>query len=157
MQSGTSLENVSMTRRYFLKASALSLATSARGWANSGPGSPTPVSSVAQVRAALKRIADLDRKGPSLHAVIELNPEALAIAAALDRERASTGPRSPLHGQPVLLKDNVATADRMLTTAGSLALAHAPAFWDILGKEATRAGAFMTGQQIVIDGGTTIA
>ncbi len=70
----------------------------------------------------LARIDALDKKGPRVNAVIELNPEALAIAEALDRERAAKGPRGPLHGVPVLIKDNIDTADRMLTTAGSLAL-----------------------------------
>jgi amidase len=70
----------------------------------------------------LERIAALDRKGPSLRAVIETNPDALAIAEALDRERASGATRGPLHGIPLLLKDNIDTADRMMTTAGSLAL-----------------------------------
>ena len=70
----------------------------------------------------LERIAELDAKGPALNSVIELNPEALAIADALDAERKSEGPRGPLHGIPVLIKDNIGTADRMMTTAGSLAL-----------------------------------
>src|SRR6185436_15182273 len=72
--------------------------------------------------AYLARIEALDRKGPSLHAVIETNPEARAIADSLDAERKAQGPRGPLHGIPVLLKDNVDTADRTTTTAGSLAL-----------------------------------
>ena len=70
----------------------------------------------------LDRIDTLDRRGPSLGAVLETNPHALDIAAELDRERRSRGPRGPLHGVPVLIKDNVETADRMMTTAGSLAL-----------------------------------
>lgn len=72
--------------------------------------------------ACLARVAALDRQGPQLRSVIETNPEALAIADALDAERKAKGARGPLHGIPVLLKDNVATADRMATTAGSLAL-----------------------------------
>ena len=71
----------------------------------------------------LNRIAALDRKGPALHHVIEVNPDALSIAASLDRERKAGRVRGPLHGIPILLKDNVDTADRMTTTAGSLALA----------------------------------
>ncbi|HEX6626621.1 MAG TPA: amidase [Gemmatimonadaceae bacterium] len=71
----------------------------------------------------LDRIAALDRKGPALRHVIETNPEALAIAASLDRERKAGRVRGPLHGIPILLKDNLDTADRMTTTAGSLALA----------------------------------
>ncbi len=72
--------------------------------------------------AYLQRIADIDRAGPKLNAVIELNPEALAIADALDAERKAGHVRGPLHGIPVLIKDNIDTADRMATTAGSLAL-----------------------------------
>ena len=70
----------------------------------------------------LARIEAIDRSGPSLRSVIEMNPDALEIAAGLDRERTSKGMRGPLHGVPVLIKDNIDTADRMSTTAGSLAL-----------------------------------
>ena len=70
----------------------------------------------------LGRIEDLDGRGPALHSVIEVNPDAPRIAQELDAERKAKGPRGPLHGIPVLVKDNVATADRMATTAGSLAL-----------------------------------
>jgi amidase len=73
-------------------------------------------------RYFLERIEAFDRNGPRLNAVLEVNPEALEIAEALDRERLSTGRRSLLHGIPVLLKDNIATADRLHTSAGSLAL-----------------------------------
>jgi amidase len=71
----------------------------------------------------LDRIEAIDRNGPALRSVIEINPDALAIAAALDRERAATGPRGPLHGIPIILKANIDTGDAMATTAGSLALA----------------------------------
>jgi len=71
----------------------------------------------------LAEIARIDRAGPELRSIIELNPDALEIAAALDRERAASGPRGPLHGIPVVLKANIDTGDRMHTTAGSLALA----------------------------------
>ncbi len=74
------------------------------------------------VRSYRARIERLDRKGPRLNAVIELNPDAEAIALALDQERKAKGPRGPLHGIPVLLKDNIDTHDRMSTTAGSRAL-----------------------------------
>ncbi|MFI5177425.1 MAG: amidase [Vicinamibacterales bacterium] len=70
----------------------------------------------------LARIEAIDRSGPALKSVLQINPDALAIADALDAERRTKGPRGPLHGVPVLLKDNIATADRMQTTAGSLAL-----------------------------------
>ncbi len=72
--------------------------------------------------AYLKRIADVDADGPRLNAVIELNPEALALAERMDVERKSGRVRGPLHGIPVLIKDNIDTADQMSTTAGSLAL-----------------------------------
>lgn len=71
----------------------------------------------------LARIEAIDRSGPALHSVIEINPDAQTIADRLDAERRSRGPRGPLHGIPILIKDNIATADRMMTTAGSLALA----------------------------------
>jgi amidase len=74
------------------------------------------------VEQYLQRIEALDKQGPALHHVIELNPDALGIADALDAERKSKGARGALHGIPVLVKDNVGTADRMTTTAGSLAL-----------------------------------
>lgn len=70
----------------------------------------------------LDRIAEVDRDGPRLNSVIELNPEALAIAERLDAERKAGRVRGPLHGIPLLIKDNIDTADRMTTTAGSLAL-----------------------------------
>lgn len=70
----------------------------------------------------LARIDAVDKTGPTVNAIIELNPDALAIADEMDRERTRTGPRGPLHGIPILIKDNIDTADRMSTTAGSLAL-----------------------------------
>lgn len=70
----------------------------------------------------LARIQDIDKAGPRINSVIEVNPEALEIAESLDRERRDKGVRGPLHGIPILIKDNIDTADRMNTTAGSLAL-----------------------------------
>jgi amidase len=70
----------------------------------------------------LTRIEQIDRQGPAVNSVIEVNPEALAIAESLDRERKGKRVRGPLHGVPVLIKDNIDTADKMQTTAGSLAL-----------------------------------
>lgn len=70
----------------------------------------------------LSRIEAVDKHGPAVNSVIELNPDALSIAATLDEERRKKGSRGPLHGIPVLIKDNIDTADRMMTTAGSLAL-----------------------------------
>jgi amidase len=68
------------------------------------------------------RIAEIDKQGPSINSILELNPDALSIADSLDQERKTKGPRGPMHGVPVLIKDNIDTADRMMTTAGSLAL-----------------------------------
>jgi len=70
----------------------------------------------------LERLEAIDRKGPELRSVIEANPDALALADELDKERKEKGARGPLHGIPILIKDNIDTADRMATTAGSLAL-----------------------------------
>jgi len=74
------------------------------------------------VRRYLERIDKIDRGGPGLNAIIQTNPDALAIARELDRERQEKGPRGPLHGIPIVIKDNIDTADGMETTAGSLAL-----------------------------------
>ncbi|HEV7517721.1 MAG TPA: amidase [Thermoanaerobaculia bacterium] len=74
------------------------------------------------VEKYLARIEELDSKGPALHAVLETNPDALSIADTLDAERKAKGVRGPLHGIPILIKDNIGTADKMETTAGSLAL-----------------------------------
>jgi amidase len=70
----------------------------------------------------LARIEEIDKKGPSLNSVIEINPDALSIAEEMDRERKDGKVRGPLHGIPVLIKDNIDTGDKMMTTAGSLAL-----------------------------------
>ncbi len=82
--------------------------------------------SVELVRRYQARIRALDQAGPKLNSVLELNVEALALAKALDAERKAGKLRGPLHGIPVLIKDNIDTADHMKTTAGSLALADAP-------------------------------
>src|SRR5712672_4511676 len=68
------------------------------------------------------RIGEIDKHGPSINAIIELNPDAESTADSLDQERKAKGPRGPMHGIPVLIKDNIDTADKMMTTAGSLAL-----------------------------------
>jgi amidase len=95
----------------------------------------------------LARINALDKNGPRVNAVIELNPEAPAIADALDRERIAKGARGPLHGVPILIKDNIETADRMSTTAGSLALAGSIAARDAFIVEKLRAaGAVILGK-----------
>ena len=135
-----------MQRRNFMQAALLAAGATGSGGGHAAPATDTVAEqSVAQLQAAmqaqrvrasdlvsayLRRIQRLDRAGPRLNAVIELNPDAMAIAKALDAERQAKGPRGPLHGIPVLLKDNIATADKMLTSAGSLALTHGPAAHD---------------------------
>lgn len=133
-----------MDRRDFLTASA---ATLALGFSRSAATQPqqafSPVErSIADISARLKagtltsrqltqqfltRIAQIDAAGPHLRSVIEVNPDALAIAVERDAERKSGKVRGPLHGIPVLVKDNLDTADKMQTTAGSLALVGTPA------------------------------
>jgi amidase len=127
-----------MNRRNFVLTSAVaSLAASAAVRA-AAPGAPASAElSLADIAAAfaqghltsveltqtyLTRIDDMNMRGPNLHAVIETNPKALDIATALDAERKSSKVRGPLHGVPVLIKDNIETADPMMTTAGSTAL-----------------------------------
>jgi amidase len=158
-----------MNRRTFLQRSGAAAATgvvhvaltgcSSPGRAATAGGassSPEPVEywSVAELQAAmtagqlsaveitkafLRRIERLDRSGPRLRSVIELNPDALTLAAALDRERRGRGARGPLHGIPVLIKDNLDTHDRMTTTAGSLALVGSVAPRDAFVVERLRA------------------
>jgi amidase len=116
---------------------ALVGATRAPAWATSAPGRDVEEATIAQLqadmaagrRSALRltrtylgRIRDIDRRGPKLNSVIEVNPDAEKIARALDDERRAGTVRGPLHGIPILLKDNIDTADRMKTTAGSLGL-----------------------------------
>jgi amidase len=98
-------------------------------------------------RAFLERIEDVDRRGPALNSVIETNPDAVRIAEELDRERKAGRTRGPLHGVPVLIKDNIDTADRMKTTAGSLALVEARPLRDAFVVERLRAaGAVILGK-----------
>ena len=93
------------------------------------------------------RINDIDKKGPALSSVIEMNPDAESIAAALDRERKERGSRGPLHGIPILIKDNIDTHDRMMTTAGSLALVGAkPARDAFVAQKLREAGAVILGK-----------
>ena len=101
-----------------------------------------------QIAAAyLARIQALDRSGPALRSVIELNPDALTLADALDADRRAGRMRGPLHGIPVLIKDNIDTADRMMTTAGSLALEGSVAARDAFIVERLRAaGAVILGK-----------
>ena len=104
-------------------------------------------SAVSLATQYLSRIGAIDRHGPALRAVIELNPDALAIASALDHERRAKGPRGPLHGIPVLIKDNIDTHDRMTTTAGSLALAGSiPPRDSFVAEKLRAAGAVLLGK-----------
>ncbi|MCA3059866.1 MAG: amidase [Rhodocyclaceae bacterium] len=137
-----------LTRRNFIGSAlvaALATSTALTGdLAMAAPAKPTPsatfdvsdasvatlqaamqsgkTSSQALVRAYLARIKALDKSGPRVNSVIEVNPDALMIARTLDAERKAGKVRGPMHGIPVLIKDNIATADKMQTTAGSLAL-----------------------------------
>lgn len=161
----------SLSRRAFLEGSSTSLAALALGACRARPKGPAPpsapngsepelslveardriargqLSSAELVDAYLGRIDAVDRSGPTLRSVVETNPDARAIAAERDRERARGVLRGPLHGVPVLLKDNIDTADRMATTAGSLALLGAPAARDAGVVERLRAaGAVLLGK-----------
>ena len=131
-----------MDRREFLVAAAAAAATTASTSAASAHPPADPVDPIEELtladigsafadgrltslqltQAYLARIDKLDRQGPNLRSVIETNPRALEIAEKLDAERKTRGSRGPLHGIPVLIKDNVETSDRMMSTAGSLAL-----------------------------------
>src|SRR5436190_6684704 len=92
-------------------------------------------------------IEAIDRQVPALRSVIEVNPDALALADALDKERKEKGPRGPLHGIPILIKDNIDTADRMSTTAGSLALVGSKPFRDAgLVQRLREAGVLLLGK-----------
>jgi amidase len=104
-------------------------------------------SSRALVEKYSDRIAEIDKKGPALYSVIEMNPDAEKIATALDRERKEKGPRGPLHGIPMLIKDNIDTQDRMMTTAGSLALVGARPMRDaFVAQKLREAGAIILGK-----------
>ena len=93
------------------------------------------------------RIQEIDKNGPGINSVLEMNPDAVSIADALDQERRAKGPRGPLHGVPVLIKDNIDTADKMMTTAGSLALVGSkPAQDSFVAQKLRSAGAVILGK-----------
>jgi amidase len=95
----------------------------------------------------IRRIETLDQSGPTVNSVLQINPQARQIARNRDRERRTSGPRGPLHGIPILLKDNIDTGDRMQTTAGSLALVGAPAPQDAtVARKLKQAGAIILGK-----------
>ncbi|HEY2419955.1 MAG TPA: amidase family protein, partial [Neobacillus sp.] len=92
----------------------------------------------------LDRISVFDKE---IHSILEVNPDALQIAAGLDAERKEKGPRGPLHGIPILIKDNIDTFDKMHTSAGSLALKNSFALKDsFVAKQLRRAGAVILGK-----------
>jgi amidase len=104
-------------------------------------------SSVSLTKKYLRRIDQIDRNGPTLNSIIEINPDALEIAGQLDRERKEGRYRGQLHGIPILLKDNIDTHDRMRTSAGSLALAESIALRDsVVAKRLRAAGAVILGK-----------
>jgi amidase len=152
-----------MKRRHFLQSTAATTIAAAIA----KPFSPPPAFeleevTISELRQGLQsgkytsrelvekysdRINDIDKKGPGLYAVIEMNPDAERIAVALDRERKEKGPRSPLHGIPILIKDNIDTQDRMMTTAGSLALVGAKPQRDAsVAQKLREAGAIILGK-----------
>ncbi len=95
----------------------------------------------------LDRIDEVDKHGPAINSVIELNPDALSMASDLDKERKAKGARGPLHGIPVLIKDNIDTHDRMTTTAGSLALGGSLPLQDSqVARKLREAGAIILGK-----------
>src|SRR5262249_44253435 len=99
------------------------------------------------VQTYLTRIEEIDKSGPTINSVIEVNPDALSIAEELDKERKEKGPRGPIHGIPVLIKDNIDTADKMLTTAGSLALVGSkPAHDSAVAQKLRDSGAVILGK-----------
>ena len=137
-------ENSGVNRRHFLElaalGSALALANPRAAVAQTGAATSPELEeiTITELQEAMKsgrwtargiaqsylgRIDTLDKNGPTLNSIIELNPDALAIADAMDRERKAGHVRGPLHGIPIVIKDNIDTADRMRTSAGSLALA----------------------------------
>jgi amidase len=93
------------------------------------------------------RIEEIDKNGPAINSIVELNPDALFIARSLDDERKAKGPRGPMHGVPVLIKDNIDTADQMMTTAGSLALVGSKPLQDsYVAQKLRSAGAVILGK-----------
>jgi amidase len=94
-----------------------------------------------------QRIADIDKQGPAINAVIEMNPDAMAMAQKADQERKAGGARGPMHGIPVLIKDNIATGDKMSTSAGSLALKDAKSPKDsFVAAQLRKSGAIILGK-----------
>jgi amidase len=174
-QDQDSNRSSAVSRRSFLRAGAIASGAALSGWANAeaisdssqghggdyGGDRDIAGASISQLQSRmaagrlssaelvdiyLRRIAAID-KGLDLRSIVQLNPEARRIASQLDQERRRKGARGPLHGIPILLKDNIDTADRMQTTAGSLALAGASALQDAtVTKRLRDAGAVILGK-----------
>jgi amidase len=168
----TNSNRIRITRRTFLRSGALgSAALFAGGWAHAGQQASKLLSnipddsaswlaaSIPQLQALMSSgalssrdltsayLARIDSLNPLLHAVIETNPQAISISARLDNERRAGHVRGPMHGIPVILKDNIATGDTMQTTAGSLALLNSQVPGDApLVAELRRAGAVILGK-----------
>jgi len=99
------------------------------------------------VELYLKRIENIDKSGPTLNSIIEINPDAVSIARQMDNERKESKTRGPLHGIPVVIKDNIDTADKMQTTAGSLAMVgNFPSKDAFIVKKLREAGAIIIGK-----------
>ncbi len=155
-----------MKRRDFLRNSAIVLATIAAepvfrkfGYADDFQIEEATISQLQEgmssgkftsrwlTDAYLQRIEKIDKQGPAINSIIEMNLDATAIADVLDRERKEKGPRGPLHGIPILIKDNIDTADKMMTTAGSLALlGSTPAQDSFVARKLREAGAVILGK-----------
>ena len=137
-----------MNRRTFLMASLSAAAAAAAEELTPGAGlKPGKLTARDLTAFYLRRIRTIDRQGPAINSVIELDAGALATAAALDRELKAGRSRGPLHGVPVLIKDNIDTAGGMKTTAGSLALAaHAASADAPLVRRLREAGAVILGK-----------
>src|ERR1051326_8641371 len=157
-----------MKRRQFLQSTAATTLAAAISKPISPPAFELDELTIADIQQGLQsgkytsrqlvekysdRINNIDKKGPALHAVIEMNPDAEQIAVALDRERKEKGARGPLHGIPILIKDNIDTHDRMMTTAGSLALVGAKPQRDAFVAQRLReAGALILGKTNLSEG-----
>jgi amidase len=166
----TTADDQRLTRRNLLRWSALGAGAPLVGALGTAAGATTPAAApdeldeatIADLRAAmdsgglsstdlvgfcLARIESLDRHGATVNSVLALNPQARALARNRDKERRAGNLRGPLHGIPILLKDNIDTRDQMMTTAGSLALVGAPAVQDAtVARKLKQAGAILLGK-----------
>jgi len=144
LANGEGAQSLNAKPRFSTSPFALEEATLADLQAGMAAGTMTARSITQQY---LDRIAELDRQGPTLRHVLETNPDALSLADSLDQERKAGRVRGPLHGIPILLKDNIDTADRMTTTAGSLALAGSIPLQDaFIAAKLRAAGAILLGK-----------